>query len=227
MSDDTFPMPQGKHDGDYSNPVHLAVPIEPDKVSLPSAAGTTSLLNILPPHLVSLYADPSLVLRPIPARCRVRPQPYLTNYNDYVELIRRLKDAGMVVFKLSVLVVNGIFAILKDSSTLRLIIDARPSNSCFIEPPHVDLPTPDLFARLHSDSSRHFYVAKVDIDNFYHRILLPSWMHVYFGLPKVRAVDIGLQDVFGDQWIYPCCIILCPWVGVIPYSLPNMPTTSY
>lgn len=204
-SDDEFPLPPGNSVGEYTCPVHMAVPIVASKVSLPSASGTASLLNILPAHLASLYADPSLVLRAAPSRCRVRPQPYLTSYSEYVSLIRRLRDVGMVVFKHHALVVNGVFAVVKDDNSLRLIIDARPANSCFIEPSHIDLPTPDLFARLRADPLNALWVAKVDIDNFYHRISLPPWMHDYFGLPPVRAGDLGLRSTFGDSWIYPCC----------------------
>jgi hypothetical protein len=110
----------------------------------------------------------------------------------------------MLVFKHQVLVVNGVFAVVKDANSLRLIIDAQPANAYFIEPPHTELPTPDLFARLHSDPSMPLWVAKVDIDNFYHRIKLPQWMHDYFGLP-IRARDVGLHSLFGDIWIHPCC----------------------
>ena len=39
----------------YSNPIHSAVPIVASKVSLPSAAGTARLLDVLPPHLTQQY----------------------------------------------------------------------------------------------------------------------------------------------------------------------------
>src|SRR6188768_3443294 len=56
----------------YSD-IHSAVPLIASKVSLPSVAGTSRLLDLLPPHLAGVYAEPSLLLRPIPARCRARP----------------------------------------------------------------------------------------------------------------------------------------------------------
>src|SRR5690349_4242743 len=46
------------------------------------------------------------------------------------------------------------------------------------------------------------WVAKVDLDNFYHRLLLPEWMQPYFGLPPVLASDIGVD---GEGLVYPCC----------------------
>jgi len=36
------------------------------------------------------------------------------------------------------------------------------------------------------------YVAKVDLDNFYHRLRIPVWMQQYFALPPVPAAAFGL-----------------------------------
>jgi hypothetical protein len=112
---------------------------------------------------------------------------------------------GMVTFLTSVKVVNGLFAIPKDKDSQRLIIDARPANAYFIEPPHVHLPTPDIFASLHVPPHTKLWIAKVDLDNFYHRLLLPLWMRPYFALPPLHPRQIGLTHIFGDTLIYPCC----------------------
>ncbi len=34
-------------------------------------------------------------------------------------------------------------------------------------------------------------MAKVDLDNFYHRLRLPVWMRPFFALPAVRAGDVS------------------------------------
>jgi hypothetical protein len=114
---------------------------------------------------------------------------------------------GMVCFKTSVNVVNGVFAVRKDADSLRLIIDARRANCVFAEPDHVDLPTPDLLARLQAPPGAPVYAAKVDLDNFYHRILLPEWMQPYFGLPPVFSEELGLPGGDSSQ-LYPCCTTL-------------------
>ena len=190
---------------DYSNPAPSPLPIVADRVSLPSVAGTARLLESLPPHLSSRYADPKLMLRPIAKRCRVRPSAHCASRSEYVSLIRRLLSLRMVCLRRRVVVVNGVFAVAKDDDKLRLIIDARPANALFVDPPTVQLPTPDLFAHIIPDPHRPFFVAKVDIDNFYHRLLLPEWMQPLFGLPPILPFELGLAGV---EAIYPCCVTL-------------------
>jgi hypothetical protein len=189
----------------YINPYHAAVPLVADKVSLPSQAGTARLLDLLPPALANLYSNPASLLRPTPLRSRVRPAAFCASRSDYISLIRRLLHLGMVCLKHDVLVVNGVFAVEKDADTLRLIIDARPANAVFNDPPTAKLPTPDLFAQLQAPSDEPLWVAKVDLDNFYHRFLLPEWMQPFFGLPPVSTTEVGLP---GDGFLYPCCTTL-------------------
>lgn len=189
----------------YSNPIHSAVPIVASKVSLPSAAGTARLLDVLPPHLTQQYSSPDLLLRPVPARCKSRARAFCASRQEYVDLIRRLLHLDMVRLESSVHVVNGLFAVPKDKDSLRLIIDARPTNAIFDEPPAVQLPTPDLLAQLQVSSFETVFAAKVDLDNFYHRLRLPEWMVKYFGLPPLQPSELGLP---GDQPLYPCCTTL-------------------
>ena len=127
----------------------------------------------------------------------------------YVSLIRRMSALGMVDFTTAPKVVNGVFGVPKDGDSQRLIIDARPANAVFVDPPKVSLPTPDLLSQMVAPSDTPFYVAKVDLDNFYHRLTLPVWMRSYFALPSVCASDVGLGHVYGDHTrIHPCCTTL-------------------
>ena len=213
MSDDLSPMLssqwdplQSSQDIGYSDPIHSAVPLVASQVSLPSVAGTARLLDLLPPHLASLYSSPDLLLRPVPARVKARPGVLCDSRSEYLQLIHRLSGLGMVSFKASVHVVNGVFAVRKDADTLRLIIDARRANAVFAEPDHVELPTPDLLARLQAPSGTPVFAAKVDLDNFYHRILLPDWMQRFFGLPPVWSSELGLPGE--PRQLYPCCTTL-------------------
>ena len=207
LSDDSPSSQCEPHFGSfYSDPIHSAVPLVASLVSLPSAAGTAHLLDLLPPHLSSVYADPQLLLRSAPTKCKVRPRVLQSSRSEYVNLVKRLHALGMVCFRTSVRVVNGIFAVRKSGGTLRLIIDARPANAAFTEPDHVVLPTPDLIARLQAPPGSPIFAAKVDLDNFYHRIRLPEWMREFFGLPPLMSDEMGLP---GDpQQIYPCCTTL-------------------
>jgi hypothetical protein len=131
-------------------------------VSLPSVAGTARLLDILPPHLAQQYSTPDLLLRPVPARCKARARAFCASRQEYIDLIRRLLQLDMVRLETSVHVVNGLFAVPKDQDSLRLIIDARPTNAIFAEPSAVQLPTPDLLAQLQVSTSDTVFAAKVD-----------------------------------------------------------------
>ena len=147
----------------------------------------------------------------------------------------------MVVLSAHAKVVNGLFGVPKDQDSLRLIIDARPANAAFIEPPHVDLPTPDLFAQLQS-SDEPLYVAKVDLDNFYHRLRIPVWMQQYFALPPVPAAAFGLPGGLPVLAVPPCrwgsltqCFLLSSVMNIfsihtqhcsLPIASQHTPTSS-
>jgi hypothetical protein len=125
---------------------------------------------------------------------------------------------GMLSLKCAadVRVVNGVFGVRKDVDSLRLIIDARPANAVFAPPDPVQLPTPDLFCSLQVPSGSPFFVAKVDLDNFYHRLLLPDWMVPYFALPPLSVQEFftDLQSADAALFlgsgglVYPCCLTL-------------------
>ena len=120
-------------------------------------------------------------------------------------------QCGMVDFTQTPKSVCGVFAVPKDKDSDRLIIDARPTNALFVDPEPVRLPTPDLLTRLEMSESVPTFTAKVDLDNFYHRLRLPEWMRQYFALPPVRAGDVGgeVEARFGsDALIHPCCTTL-------------------
>jgi hypothetical protein len=189
------------------------VPILSDRISLPVNAGAVELTNLLPTELASQYASHSAALFRSPADLASSPPapvPRLcASQSEWIKLVRRLKSSKMVSFTAKPKSVCGVFAVPKDKDADRLIIDARPTNRLFVEPAKVKLPTPDLLAQLETDPSRKFFVAKVDLDNFYHRLLLPVWIREYFALPPVRAADVGLESLYGsDTLIFPCCMTL-------------------
>ena len=179
------------------------VPLQADKVSLPSAAGTVPLLELLPPALSAMYNNPQQLLLSSPRPGRAPSARMDVAPSEYVKLIRRMIPLAMLSFTTEPKVVNGIFATPKAGGLQRLIINARPTNRLFIDPPPVTLPTPDVTARLSVPPGSKLYVGKVDIDNFYHRLLLPEWMWPYFALPPVSSLSIGLPGP--DRIVYPCC----------------------
>ena len=179
------------------------VPLRADLVSLPSQAATVSLLDLLPPHLVSLYSSPQQLLLPSPRPGRTPPLRIDVAPGEYIKLIRRMMPVGMLSFTAQPKVVNGLFATAKPDGLQRLIINGKRGNRVFFDPPPVSLPTPDITARLSVPPGARLYTAKTDIDNFYHRLLLPEWMWPYFALPPVSSASVGLPGP--DHLVYPCC----------------------
>jgi hypothetical protein len=153
------------------------VPIIADRISLPSVPGSVDIVNLLPPKMVDTYSNPNEKLfRPPSDRPKAPKTRLCGEQSEWVKLVCRMAAAGMLDFTISPKVVCGVFAVPKDEANDRLIIDARPTNTWFVEPDAVSLPTPDLLARLSADPSVPLFVAKVDLDNFYHRLRLPHWM---------------------------------------------------
>jgi hypothetical protein len=87
-----------------------------------------------------------------------------------------------------------------DYGKVRLIIEARRANACFRPPPKVSLPTPDMSAALCLPPAGSLFVGKIDLDNFYHRLALPSWLRPFFALPAVPASLFGLESGCCGRW---------------------------
>ncbi len=182
-------------------------------VAMPAAAGGVDLLAHLSPDLRARYSQPDgLVLGPeasAPAvRSRGVPQE---QRGEYVELLRRMRAAGMVGVTADPACENGVFAVAKDGGRQRLIIDCRPCNSLMVPSPHVSLPTPDLLASLEVPAASTLFTAKLDCSDYFHQFRVPAWMTRYFALPAVRASELGLSVADGyhpDQLVNPCCLTL-------------------
>lgn len=193
------------NDHGYTAP-RPALMITASKVSLPDHAGTAELLNVLPPHLQAVYSNPQCILRRPCEGPIVSRKAFMCSHSEYVSLLSRMQDRDMISFTDKPLAINGLFGVDKDNGkSIRLIIDARPVNSMFIPSPPVSLPTPDLVAALNVPQATTLYAAKVDLDNFYHRIRIPESWWPYFALPYIRAGDLQLSGYPSDALVYPCC----------------------
>ena len=186
----------------YDGSGHDVVPLRADLISLPASAGTVALLDVLPEPIRSAYAvpTPSLMTPHPPVRV---PRFHGASPVEYRRLICRMASLGMVSFTDSPVVVNAVFAVRKDGNQQRLIIDARGANLCFADSPLVELPNPEVTAALQVPQGARLYTAKVDLDNFYHRLLLPEWMQPFFALPAVPSSLLGVAGP--DRMVYPCC----------------------
>ncbi len=180
-----------------------------DKAALPASAGSADLLSVLPPEVAIKYSCADALLKEPTKDDKPPPRPaMLISPPEYLKLIRRMKSLNMLTFTLEPKAVNGIFGVPKDEDLHRVIIDARPANS-FFKQADVELPSPELLARVRPDPDKPLFFGKVDLDNFYHRLRVPTWLQAYFALPALRAADLGLEQEFGaDTMVFPCCATL-------------------
>ncbi len=83
----------------------------------------------------------------------------------------------------------GLFFVLKkDGDSLRLVIDARRSNSWFADVDPVELASGSLFGELEVEASeKDLFVWTIDIDNASWRFELPSELRDLFWLPEITA----------------------------------------
>ncbi len=213
-NDDCFPYltiadatPSSEPDPPYLSGV--LTPLVAANVARPSAVAHLPLLDLLPPHLATWYASPTFV---VCATCLPRTfpaVPLLTPPQEYVQLLLRLLALDMVRTSPDrPVVVNGLFGTEKPDGRIRLIIDARAANFFFCDPPGVSLPTPDLLSRLAVDPGEDLFVAKADLEAFYHQLRTPEWMWDFFGLPPVSASALGLASAEEDFLLYPRCTTL-------------------
>ena len=127
----------------------------------------------------------------------LKPLPKPTVFGktaEYVALTLRLIDSKMIVFTTTPEVVNGLSCRKKPNGDYRLIIDGRWANREFVEPPHIELPTPDLFAKIvvpppvPGTPRTKLWVAKTDLSDYYYNIAIPEWMIPFFALPLYRSI---------------------------------------
>jgi len=123
-------------------------------VALPSSLSDISLLTSLPSLIATHYQSPHLVLhsRDEAARrlqaAQLRTPRVLADRDEYVALVLRMFKLRMLGFTSQPRCVNGLFGVPKGDGLMRLILDARPANCYFVDPPVVKLPSPSHLCQL-------------------------------------------------------------------------------
>jgi len=162
--------------------------LDPGRVSLPldEVAGSVDMLDLLPTRERGRYEDGMEILKTDQMEIRDKKPFKGVKQGRYEELIETLEKNGLVELReRRPKVINGIFGVAKQEKQ-RLIIDARNANSYFVEPEDPGLPNPSHLSSLVVEGAGPVYLAKTDMDNFYHRLRLPNWLTEYFGLPSVQ-----------------------------------------
>ena len=143
-----------------------------------------------------------------PARPYVDPS--LRNPKLYKRVLRQFEAAGLVEYRLRCEAPVGLFFVYKKDGSLRVILDGRCASHHFDAPPVVELATGSSFAQISVDSDGPISLAGVDIVNAFYCIQAPSWLRGYFGLPRVRAGQMGVEHtvcgtaVDPGAWVVPC-----------------------
>ena len=201
------------------------LPIVAARVALPDNLQHVSILSRLPEQVVSCYSNPSALLLPpdvVAERvvaAKLRKPRVLATRAEYIKLVHRMLRLGMLQLTSAPHCVNSLFGVPKGDDT-RLILDARLANCYFVDAPPVRLPSPSHLAQLQATSA--FVVAKMDLSNFYHQLVLPQWMRSYFALPAlspreqaalVSSADLpaSVRAALGSSAatrLFPCCVTL-------------------
>ncbi|CAK0864825.1 unnamed protein product, partial [Prorocentrum cordatum] len=148
---------------------------------------------------------------------RLYADPALRNPRLYRMVARRLMSAGLVDFSSSAECYVGMFFVRKKNGSLRMILDGRHASLRFAPADPVELATGSAFAQISVDGDEPISIGGVDICDAFYQVELPQWLRHYFGLPKVRAGDLGLVNlsdgtpVRPSAWVVPC--FRCPPMG--------------
>jgi len=214
-----------------SSPSAVLAPFRADRVSLPDGEGGGAFFpDLLDAGDRSLVEGESQLLRDEEELQRIKAErgdlrPYYDPVlrrggKKYVRFVRSLVKRGLFRYTRTPRCSAGLFFVWKkDRQHLRMILDARPANRIFRDPPGVQLLTAeDLSAfqvvlpdGVSSESEEGRYllhlasltVAIGDVDNAFHRLRMPLWMGEFFALLPVRADQVGMcGEKFGDAVLH-------------------------
>lgn len=199
----------------FSSAATTVVPLIAERISLPKQLRIVPMLDVLPPAIAAQYTEAAS-----PALLRSRTAVLTMNFlaplrkprvagsrSEYLRLIKRMYELGMLSFTSAPRAVNGVFAVAKDGDSDRVIIDAQPANRLFVDSPHVALPGPSHLVQLCIPAGATMFVGKTDMADYYHHIGLPTWMQPYLALPPLSPAELASCGLpLGAS--YPMCLTL-------------------
>ncbi len=241
---DSIPSPEaalrellrGRSDYGLDQPTALATCCL-ERISLPkSLDGAPQALDLLEGKARRYLQCPEQMLREgFDSEVPFKPywDPKLRrNQRMYHSFIKKLHNAGYLVFTRNPKAHVGVFFVKKTDEKIRLIIDARGPNKLFQAPPGVDLLSSDGFARTEvlmpaevepgsEEYTTHLEafslsVGLSDVKDCFHRLRQPMWLSEYFCLLPIKASLLKLEGAYlggrvleADDDIYPCPGSLC------------------
>ena len=190
---------------DYSLGEELAAAVDtdPELVKIPDLVADAKLLDLLPEQWQAWYANEGNITRggvheeaASKLRSRCYTSPSLREDEPLRRLVRRLWDSGMLRRLTYVRERVGLFTVARPDGKQRLIVDSRPTNEQWIEPPAVRMTSGQLLARQLQRGPSHTRrtMRKSDLSDFYSNLVIPSWMSSWFALPSIPGHVVGLPD---------------------------------
>ena len=127
------------------------------------------------------------------------------------------------------------FLVWKDDAldSLPCLFDCRVVSEGFADSPPTHLMTPEAFTKLQLDDDQKLFGTGYDVKDFYHAILMPTWLSARFGLPaldsevflrSLRAIGVECPKLEGSK-IYPCLCSL-PMGGSGRWRWPKLFTST-
>eukprot|EP00438_Fugacium_kawagutii_P024261 Skav223122 [mRNA] locus=scaffold419:830256:833692:- [translate_table: standard] len=147
------------------------------------------------------------------------------NPRTYRKFIQKLHSIKYLEYTLSPSQHAGVFFVWKsDRKRVRMIVDARPANDDFLDPPGISLATAETFSKFEvvgsgdddDDNPFELYAGLSDVRDCFHRIKQPRWLSKFFCFMPIEARHVGLtgttlegQTLKSSDLIYPMPGSLC------------------
>ena len=198
--------------------------LKADRLSLPETGGTFDAASYLKPELAAcLSGDKATLADPLVASlaASLARSYQLSTDEEYAATIARFCRASMAELTATkAQFALGLFAVLRASGLLRPIVDARPGNVFFLEVPIEHCGGDDLCCII-VDEGYTLLVAKVDLADYFHTILVRQGLRPFFGLRPVRAAALRALGVVvpddavdEDGWTHPqLCTVPMGWTN--------------
>lgn len=163
-----------------------ALPVVPERVAMPEAAGSVDPLNFLEPDRRMVVADLEQLRKPehlwdnVPVAC------HRVSADDEARLVEKLVAHGMVRLmpeselprdSQGCLLCGGFFAVPKNEVEDRLIFDRRPENATMNRITWAKLPAGACLTRMLLKPHEYIRGSGDDLRNFYYTLKLPdNWV---------------------------------------------------
>ncbi len=181
-----------------------AIPLVAHLVALPDVTDdicNIELSTVLPETISQYYSNVSSLMLPI-GDVKIKdfknPTVYTADRNEYLKLLHRLKQLKMIEFTSAPKCINGAFGVEKDENKIRLIIDCTNLNAQMVAPPTVRLPNASHLSNI--SSTNEFFVAKLDLSNYYHQLRLPTSFQPYFCLPAIDCIEFESFNICSGSY---------------------------